>query len=823
VGVPWSRSRKGFEAELHLSVGDMDDGEELAGTAAAAVESEADTSESKQEEVGGRPRRERKQVERIRSSELRLVTKKTRTGAGPVKAKTQRKTASGSDEDEDEDEDLDVPLAARGSKPAEPVKRRKKAAQKVGSAGPKKKRRTSEETDEGPDPDSEEAAQIRSSLMDLCDELGEDTLVETTPKVLRRKLERKLKRDEGDLDGWKKLILEWYNRADDIKTALRKLLQKINDDDDESIEWTPKAIRRELEKRLKLDEGELDCWKSQIDRWTLRLNEETSLSPVRSPKTKSFSRRPDADSGAVDETQKSPATSQHGAQHNVTSSMKSTGANRMLESGLAGRMKDAPDEDAASSVQSVDPSKHDKEGDVPKNEDQMKPDVSMNADEKVEGSPKGSDTDTLKSEGAGKVRGSTEERKEEKEQEGRRDRKSDAHARDKTKGERNDVRSSKRESRDNEHRRNSKDTETEGGRLKEGKEKEARSGEHKDRDIQRGDKRDKERERGDKPRKDGKEILGRVEGKKDHGAEPSVQAVPSSRPNDVGGSKWAKVKEAVWAPLDNSFSKLLERRASIGKEGPSLLQVQPCYKPIQREASEANQYRACPLQDLDELQKLAVEAEQRRAAEEKIRAQREQEAAQRRRADEEKQKVEAKIREAAKKPLPSFKGLMKKNSASPPTSVDLSTDLTSAHSDYPSGPLGSSALKRSPAIVLRSDDKHVAAHAAAEGNGDDKKGKPTRNVGFSPKVEQRMYIVDDDDPKELTPNTKSLRQYVGATHIGDILKEWQILSQEQVAGYSPSLFLSLFSPRGCLVRICIRRVLSLAHSPLFCAEAQDWG
>jgi hypothetical protein len=124
VGVPWSRSRKGFEAELHLSDGDMDagrgaaDGEELAGTAAAAVESEADTSESKQEEVGGRPRRERKQVERIRSSELRLVTKKTRTGAGPVKAKTQRKTASGSDEDEDEDEDLDVPLAARGSKPA---------------------------------------------------------------------------------------------------------------------------------------------------------------------------------------------------------------------------------------------------------------------------------------------------------------------------------------------------------------------------------------------------------------------------------------------------------------------------------------------------------------------------------------------------------------------------------------------------------------------------------------------------------------------------------------------------------------------------------
>jgi hypothetical protein len=149
-----------------------------------------------------------------------------------------------------------------------------------------------DEEEDGPDPDSEEASSIRMALMAVCDELGEEVLAETTPKVLQRTIEKRLKKEEGDLDEWKKLIIKWYELGGCIKVALRKFLQDL----DEDAEVTPKAIRRELEQQLDLDEGDLDCWKTVIDTWIIKFNDElTALSPLPtpSPKPKPAS-RPDA-------------------------------------------------------------------------------------------------------------------------------------------------------------------------------------------------------------------------------------------------------------------------------------------------------------------------------------------------------------------------------------------------------------------------------------------------------------------------------------------------------------------------------------------------
>ena len=125
----------------------------------------------------------------------------------------------------------DVPLAVRKQKkPADAARAKKTGARGAAPRKPAEKRRASDEGGEGPDPESEEASSIRMALMAVCDELGEEALAETTPKVLRRKIEDLLKKDEGDLDEWKKLIREWYELGESIKVALRTFLQELDED-----------------------------------------------------------------------------------------------------------------------------------------------------------------------------------------------------------------------------------------------------------------------------------------------------------------------------------------------------------------------------------------------------------------------------------------------------------------------------------------------------------------------------------------------------------------------------------------------------------------
>ena len=113
--------------------------------------------------------------------------------------------------------------------------------------------------------DSEGELSIRSALMELCDELGEKALAEITPKLLRRKLEKRLDKPEGALDAWKQGIIEWYDFGEQIKEALRTFLEELDDN-----AAPTKTIQRELEHQLDLDEGELDSWKAEIDRWTIK-------------------------------------------------------------------------------------------------------------------------------------------------------------------------------------------------------------------------------------------------------------------------------------------------------------------------------------------------------------------------------------------------------------------------------------------------------------------------------------------------------------------------------------------------------------------------
>ena len=61
----------------------------------------------------------------------------------------------------------------------------------------------------------------------------------------------------------------------------------------------------------------------------------------------------------------------------------------------------------------------------------------------------------------------------------------------------------------------------------------------------------------------------------------------------------------------------------------------------------------------------------------------------------------------------------------------------------------------------------------------DGKSKSQRSVGFASKVDHRIIAVDEKE-EELTPNSKSLKQYASASHIGDILFEWGVLSRIQV-------------------------------------------
>jgi hypothetical protein len=79
--------------------------------------------------------------------------------------------------------------------------------------------------------------------------------LENTPKLLRRKLEKRLDKPEGSLDEWKRGIIEWYDFGEQIKEALRTFLEELDDND-----APRKTIQRELEHQLDLDKGELDSW-----------------------------------------------------------------------------------------------------------------------------------------------------------------------------------------------------------------------------------------------------------------------------------------------------------------------------------------------------------------------------------------------------------------------------------------------------------------------------------------------------------------------------------------------------------------------------------
>ena len=731
----------------------------------------------------GRPKRERKQVERIRSSQLRTVTKRSPAKgqvktAGKAKGKARASVEQGEEDEEDDDweeeeveegdddyeehrgnkfkkppangrgkhkaarhsagggdddeEDLDAPLAAaRGSKPDAAENARKKTP-RSGSTSQEavKKRRVSQE--EGPSMNSEESSLIRSALIVLCDELGEEELAETTPKVLRRRLEKQLDRDEGDLDKWKKVIIEWYQQAEDIKTALRKWLQDFDD-----TEATPKAIRRELERQLKLEEGKLDSWKAEIDRWTLKFSEEVDpLSPLRSPKGKSNTNdavrgvsphekpQPNVSEGPEEARRKENIASDAAMRESEKTGEEAAMEKRVVSEAGSGdgtgekRMASDPDKEKFSSSRDSDSGKekHDE-----RQEHEGREGVGAAARAT-------SDRDILGSRSDGQA--DVDDLK---------------------------TKSKNRDSQKQDARHESKDSKRD---AQIGRDAGRKSGEYK------GKPKDKERKEQQKDKSDRTKKM--RNGSPEHQTGVSEQAEPSARREDTEdgialGSAGKEEHAFSFSRVPSGSSKLLERRASLmgnfaGKD-PSLLQL----KPVERVSSEANEFRACPLKDLDELGKV-MEAAEREAAVRKReeeqaaarRAKEAQEAAERKKRDE---RAQEKIREAAKKPLPSFKDL-KKSKAAIPSNISTSTD--------------SAGPAREGGGVL----KKVPAEAAGKTSSDSSSAAAQRSVGFSPKVEQRL--IENDDEKNLTPNTKSLQQYANAQHVGDILLQWGIISQDQV-------------------------------------------
>jgi hypothetical protein len=855
-------------------------------------------------EVVGRPKRERKQVERIRSSELRTANKRVNAGQGAAvraagkprgKARSSTGSAGAGDDDEEDDEeqeeeptakkasargsrgkgarpagaaseddedegDLDVPLAVRKQQPAEAEKPRKSTPR--GAARRKaEKRRESEEEEDELDPDSEEASSIRMALMAVCDELGEEVLAETTPKVLRRKIEKRLKKEEGDLDEWKKLIIEWYELGGSIKVALRKFLQDL----DEDVEVTPKAIRRELEQQLGLDEGDLDCWKTVIDTWITKFNDElTALSPLptRSPKPKPAS-RPDAPTeaaaigDAVADKQKcepQQVVAAEAESANEGTRAQDSEAAQLVESAngpggvrVSEKKRSAQQDEGARGVNSR-PEKRRTSAEVgikiQPATDSMEGGKGSKADSRSNGGPgeKDSETGKRRSEGSGKEREEGEKKREKRMDErkdGRGEKRKlkddDAKASEKMKGDTGGNDGERRNSKEAEKRRDSTGSDSHSKRdSKEGNDKDRRSGEHKERDKdrekERADTREHENHTGGK-HKDGKETG-------EHGASPGALSEPSERPNDGSSCKASRdsgpgeVDDVEGAGLlvrvSSGSSKLLERRAlsiNMGKD-LSLLSV----KPIRRESSQANEFRACPLQDLDELQKVVAAAEQevqvRRLEEEKTaarRAQEERDAAARRAQDE---RAREKIRQAANKPLPSFKDLMKKKGAPPPPNV--STSSTDAHSTDGTPKQDTTSHERQGE---RKGGTQLLAHpdrapSESSSRADAREGTGARRsealvmkdaeiqdaeVNSPPPVSGSLKMghkeeVHERDGKTLTPNTKNLQQYVGAKHVGDILVQWGVISQEQVCAHA----CVCACVRAC-VRACVN--IHLLYSP----------
>ena len=549
---------------------DLDKGDPV-GAPATGQENEASETEAGEaaaaaavlpDAEGRRPTRERKQVERIRSSTLtKTQQKRASTEGKPTvkKGKNKGKRASGGGSDQDEG-DLDLPISELSAKDDKPKKKAKTGAGSAGKVGKKPRQTQSEEEDDGPDRDSEEAIQIRSELLDLCDELPEETLQETSAKQLRRKLEKRLGRDEGDLDEWKGLIKEWYLLADECKTELRKFLRACFDKDADDMP-TPKAIRRFLETQLELDEGDLDSWKRSIDGWIGRIMEELEdmQSPLGSPKGKSHAVEC---AGTVDGVAAlAPAAE-------VPPPAPDTVAPRQDVENEA-KKKRPPEQGSAQGDIAASPEK------------KRKSSTEQKVTEALPGQVGGGEA------GGGKLEQSEMKRK-----------KGEQRGEGKESGKDIKVDQSGRK----EEKRKSTDAKQD---WKEGREKE-RAGDVKEKEKDRSEKRGKEKaSAGNKDRHSG-------------GGSGSEQTEASARP----------LLEPKVVPLDNSSSKLLERRASLkalntGKESPSLLQVTPCYETKQRESSEANEYRACALEDLDALTKVVEAAEQKRAEEEKLRAQRE--------------------------------------------------------------------------------------------------------------------------------------------------------------------------------------------------------
>ena len=553
---------------------DLDTGDAVGATATGQENEASETAAGEAaaaaavlpDDEGRRPTRERKQVERIRSSTLtKTQQKRASTEGKPTvkKGKNKGKRASGDGSDQDEG-DLDLPISKLSAKDDKPKKRAKTGARSAGKVGKKPRETQSDEEDDGPDRDSEEAIQIRSELLDLCDELPEETLQETSAKQLRRKLEKRLGRDEGDLDEWKGLIKEWYLLADDCKTELRKFLRACDDKDADDMP-TPKAIRRFLETQLELEEGDLDSWKRSIDGWIGRIMEELEdmQSPLGSPKGNSQALQC---AGTVDGVAAlAPAAE-------VPPPAPDTVAPRQDVENDA-EEKDDPEQGSAQADITASPEKKRK----------------SSTGEKV--------TEALPGQvGGGEAGGGKLEKNEMKRKKGEQ--------RGEGKEPRKDIKVD--QSVRKEEKRKSTDAKQD---WKEGREKE-RAGD-KEKDTDRAKKRGKEKA---------------TAGEKDRhssGGGGSEQTEASARP----------LLEPKVVPLDNSSSKLFERRASLkalntGKESPSVLQVTPCYETVQRESSEANEYRACALEDLDALTKIVEAAEQKRAEEEKLRAQRELEVSQ---------------------------------------------------------------------------------------------------------------------------------------------------------------------------------------------------
>ena len=108
---------------------------------------------------------------------------------------------------------------------------------------------------------------------------------------------------------------------------------------------------------------------------------------------------------------------------------------------------------------------------------------------------------------------------------------------------------------------------------------------------------------------------------------------------------------------------------------------------------------------------------------------------------------------------------MKKKGSVPPS--DVVSGAAAAAAGDRAGATGGHGVLKSPGAVKEDPDP-------ADGT-----PKSQRSVGFASKVDHRIIAVDEKE-KELTPNSKSLKQYASASHIGDILFEWGVLSRIQV-------------------------------------------